>query len=176
MRRTVYTLAFLLGILARPLFGQSASQAQEDNLVAAAATYDNSRAPMGALLLDRGKIVVADTMLVEQYWPEKADSLWAEVQRCSGVEAPANALAGITFAAVPNADAFYPHLDKKIGPYIGYTFVEKGNILIVDKYRNRSDLVKHEMLHALLYLTGTVTESPWHREPYFQKDCGLAGQ
>jgi hypothetical protein len=158
---------------------QGATPAQADSLVAAAATYDNSRTPMTplGLMINGDSVVVVDSVEVMQYTPDNVDSLWAVVQACSGVTAPADALDGITFNAVPG-DAFYVHAEERHlrqAPDIGFTVLEHNNILIVKKYRNRPSIVKHEMLHALLYITATVRERPWHRQPYFG-DCGLSGQ
>jgi len=174
-----YTLILLSVLLTSPLAAQGATPAQADSLIQAAATYDNTRTPMttAGMLLNRDSLVVVDETMVEAYWPEHADSLWREVQKCSGVEAPAGMLESLTFNAVPG-DGFWVHAENKANhesPDIGFSVMEKANILIVKKYMNRADLVKHEMLHTLLYLTGTVTSRPWHDTRYFVP-CGLMGQ
>lgn len=172
-------LALLLTLFAVPVRAQGATPARADSLVQAAATYDNSRTPMttGGMLLNRDSIVVVEDITVEQYIPEHVDSLWAVVQKCSGVQAPAGMLESLTFSAVPG-DAFWVHRenrDNHESPDIGFSVMGKGNILIVKKYMNRPELVEHEMLHTLLYLTGTVVSPPWHDTRYFNP-CGLQGQ
>ena len=174
-------VSLLVGVVlaSSSLSAQGATQAQADSLIQAAATYDNSRTPMttAGMLLNRDSLVVVEDITVEQYIPEHADSLWAVVQKCSGVEAPAGMLESLTFSAVPG-DGFWVHRENKENhesPDIGFSVMEKGNILIVKKYMNRADLVKHEMLHTLLYLTGTVVSRPWHDTRYFNP-CGLQGQ
>jgi hypothetical protein len=172
----VRAIAFVLLLVPALAHAQGASPAQADSLIAAAANYQAPMATAG-LLMNRDSIVVVDHVPVLQYWPDHADSLWKVVQACSGVESPAGVLESITFSAVPG-DAFWVHAADSAAhaaPDIGYTVLEHSNILILKKYMNRPDLVKHEMLHALLYITGTVTSRPWHDVRYFVP-CGLAGQ
>lgn len=126
-----------------------------------------SAAPMAVrgLLMARDSVFNIDSVLVTQYEAPAIYGVWfLQVERCSKL---AGTLDGWTWTAVPG-DGF---LVKGNGPFPGYAAVEHHNYLVLRKYIMNEKLVKHEMLHGLLWQHG---QGPGH--PHEFDDCELQAQ
>jgi hypothetical protein len=160
MRRVILALAFLAG-LSFNLEAQVPDSVQRALDRAAPGLVSVK----GALRMNRDSIFDVDTIRVQQYAPpaEYAE-WWAAVEKCSGLTASAE---GWSWIAVPG-DGF---LVKGRGPFPGYAAVEDHNFLVLRKYVFNESLVKHEMLHAVLWMNG---RGDGHPEEF--NTCGLQAQ
>lgn len=119
----------------------------------------------GALRMQRDSIFDVDTIRVQLYpAPPEYTKWWAAVERCSGLTA---SMEGWNWIAVPG-DGF---LVKGRGPFPGYAAVEDHNFLVLRKYIFNESLVKHEMLHAVLWMNGRGDGHPVEFDL-----CGLQAQ
>ena len=85
--------------------------------------------------------------------PDQYYEWWREVAECSGYEVTEAELDSIEFWHV-NASTFPA---KGISGFIGYAYVEYNQIFVVRAYKNDKKVIKHEMLHFILW---------WKREGY----------
>lgn len=160
MRRLALVLAFLAG-LSLNLEAQVPDSIQ---------TALNRAVPglvsvKGKLLMQRDHVFDVDTVTTYQYAPPQMYSRWwDEVQACSGLSGN---LEGWSWIAVPG-DGF---LVKGNGPFPGYAAVEDNNILVLVKYVWNDQLVKHEMLHALIWIARKEIGHPAEFDT-----CGLQAQ
>lgn len=193
MRRAAYILAFLAGLLARsvtaqtydangpvvptwrPMYGEygnnsltlpSVPPAVQRRLDEGAASPLSS----GGMLLDRDSVFYLDSIAVRQVPPAPLyDRLWWTVQVCSGLTITEAERAEWTISAAPG-DGFFPPGGRT--PAVGYTAVERHNIVVLEKFVVREQLLKHEMLHAIIWENFHIVGHPME---YFEP-CGLLGQ
>jgi hypothetical protein len=85
---------------------------------------------------------------------------WSQIERCSGLTRRFEA---VSWYVVPGEDPFMaPGVDQ---PVIGYWTLGGNRIVLLEWVPNRSALVRHEVLHALL-------QRPDHPSKYFVDRCG----
>lgn len=135
--------------------------------------------PTYGLMIDRDRLANADTLQVVAYKaPNAYREWWNEIAKCEGLTFPPfNPLQGIPdgptadnwMYVAADVDAFMVEGD---GPFIGYTFVKTHQIWVLAKYANNQTLVKHEMIHALMYHHGMQAGHP---AKYFNK-CGVVAR
>jgi hypothetical protein len=133
--------------------------------------------PTYGIMINRDRLANADTLHVVAYAaPQKYVQWWDEIAHCTGLEFPPfNPLQGIPTGptahdwmyVAADVDAFM--VDGE-GPFIGYTFVKHAQIWVLAKYAASARLVKHEMIHALMYGHGMRAGHPAR---YFDK-CEVA--
>jgi hypothetical protein len=83
---------------------------------------------------------------------------WATTEACSGIK---GSLDAIQFYKVPNASTIP---DNTYGEVAAYWSPASNRIVLADFYEMQGQLVRHEMLHALLRVSG-------HPSEYFQGRC-----
>lgn len=109
-------------------------------------------------------------MVVPQYDPPaEYAAWWTEIQDCTGLHS-ARRVTDFAWIAVPAGAFVLTYQGKKTYPVIGWAAVEKGNVLVLAKYVHNERLVKHEMVHHLMW----EHEQPvGHPAEYFDK-CEVA--
>jgi len=83
---------------------------------------------------------------------------WTITEACSGITRPLDA---VEFYRIPNASTIP---DKTYGEIAAYWSPAGNRIVLADFYQMQGQLVRHEMLHALLRVSG-------HPPAYFQGRC-----
>ena len=134
--------------------------------------------PTYGIMIDRNRLANADTLHVLAYKATATyEQWWEEIAKCEGLTFPPfNPLQGIPAGPTAN-DWMYVAADVDafmvdgVGPFIGYTFVQHKQIWVLAKYASNASLVKHEMIHALMYHHGMRAGHP---SRYFDK-CGVTG-
>jgi plasmid stabilization system protein ParE len=128
-----------------------------------------------AFLMLRDSIVEVDSVVSEQFHPAVEAELWSELETCTGLTASDSLRAATTFVAVPG-HGFTVHGKSENGaPYVAYAAVEGRVVLILHRRMEHRQILKHEMLHILLYDTGKVVTEPWHPVEWFGP-CGVLNQ
>jgi hypothetical protein len=100
------------------------------------------------------------------------DKWWKEIMQCSGLTVPNSLTQNVEFFSVLGKYGFMIEgLDYSNGFFGGYTMAWKQQIyLAVDEVLDKK-VVKHEMLHFLLYNYGN---SENHPALYFKQKCKLS--
>jgi hypothetical protein len=83
---------------------------------------------------------------------------WESTEACSGIT---RSFEAVQFYVVPNASTIH---DAKYGEVAAYWSAASNRIVIADFYESQGQVVRHEMLHALLRTGG-------HPPAYFQGKC-----
>ena len=83
---------------------------------------------------------------------------WALTEECSGIN---RSLDAVQFYLIPNASTIP---DNTYGEVAAYWSPASNRIVLADFYEMQGQLVRHEMLHALLRASG-------HPPAYFQGRC-----
>ena len=83
---------------------------------------------------------------------------WALTEECSGIT---RSLDAVQFYRIPNASTIP---DNTYGEVAAYWSPASNRIVLADFYEMQGQLVRHEMLHALLRVSG-------HPAGYFQGRC-----
>lgn len=105
---------------------------------------------------------------IVQYSPPAIYAIWwQEIADCEGLDAHANLYHFVQFFEVRGTE-FYP---QGMSSVLGATFAKDAQIFIASPYIWDESLIKHEMLHALLWLNG-FNFGPWHPAEFFMQ-CGV---
>ncbi|HJQ11408.1 MAG TPA: hypothetical protein VJ840_10300 [Gemmatimonadaceae bacterium] len=83
---------------------------------------------------------------------------WTSTEACSGIT---GSLDAVEFYRIPNASTIP---DKTYGEVAAYWSPASNRIVLADFYEMQGQVVRHEMLHALLRVSG-------HPPEYFQGRC-----
>ena len=76
---------------------------------------------------------------------------WKEVKKCAGVSSvPDSSFNSLKWVSV-DSDGF---MAMGHGPYMGYTYAWDDEIWVLERYKMDERLIKHEMLHYLLWTAG----------------------
>jgi len=92
---------------------------------------------------ETGTIAYYSAPLIYKNW-------WNEVKKCANItDVPDNFLNRLTWVSV-DSDGF---MAMGHGPYMGYTYAWDNEIWVLRRYMMDERLIKHEMLHYLLWNT-----------------------
>ena len=90
---------------------------------------------------ETGAIAYYQSPLIYKNW-------WKEVKECSGVSSVSDSLFNSLKWISVDSDGF---MAMGHGPYMGYTYAWDNEIWVLERYKTDERLVKHEMLHYLLW-------------------------
>lgn len=83
--------------------------------------------------------------------PQIYRNWWNEVKSCSGISGvPDSSFNALKWVSV-DSDGF---MAMGSGPYIGYTYAWDKEIWVLNRYKLNELLIKHELLHYLLWESG----------------------
>lgn len=108
------------------------------------------------------------------------DRWWHEIAYCEGLWLPPD-YARVRYFQV-NAEHFYdkdhPQLFEKAGVVyvywaVGTTFIYESLIFIALSHRDEELVIKHEMLHLLIFWNGVPTGRNGHPMPFYGR-CGMS--
>lgn len=128
-------------------------------------------------------IEVPDTAVTNPRYPETSryyidamyDRWWHEVASCEGLKLPSY------YVLVRYVQINYPYFnlqgDRRAtagSVYLGYSFVEEWQMFVAITRRFDEEVVKHEMVHFLLFWAGIAKGG--HPAKYFGGRCGFGAR
>lgn len=180
--------AAFFGILFGLMLGLTVLAHAQDGLYRPQPIPAKQSAPLmfGGLMIDPDSIVEMDSTRAAQYPPPaEYDQWWQEDIACAGplsiVNNPLQVVVVVPRIPVWPKDIAWVTIPEPVfrvhgsGPFVGYTDVENMTVIIPDRYIHNRQLVRHEMLHAMLWKMNRADYGHPKADPIFRA-CGLLGQ